>query len=80
MADSFAAQLGPVWVVGKGLVTPRGWISPETRELMEKAQRESEEAQAAMKARDDLAAHTTQVSDQAEEAPCGTPDPWGDLR
>ena len=43
-------SLGPVWVAGKGWVAPRGWLSPEARALMEKAQRECEEAEAALRA------------------------------
>lgn len=37
-------RMEPVWVAGKGLVAPKGWISPETRALMEQAQRECAEA------------------------------------
>lgn len=45
--DSFATCLGPVHVAGRGLVTPKGWISPETRALMQKAQDDCAAAQAA---------------------------------
>lgn len=50
--------LGPVWVNGK-LVTPKGWISPQTRELMAKAQADCVAAQKAMReGRDELSAET----------------------
>lgn len=45
---SGSVHLGPVHVIGRGLVTPNGWISPEQRALMEKAQEETAAAQAAM--------------------------------
>lgn len=38
LLDDMGAHLGPVQVCGRGLVTPKGWISPETRALMAKAQ------------------------------------------
>lgn len=46
--DDFAACLGPVHVAGRGLVAPKGWISPETRALMQKAQEDCAAARAAM--------------------------------
>lgn len=49
---SHLIRMEPVWVGGK-LVYPEGWISPETRELMAKAQADCEAAQAAMKERAD---------------------------
>ncbi|MCV2863334.1 hypothetical protein [Defluviimonas sp. WL0075] len=49
---SVNVELGPVHVIGRGLVAPKGWISPETRALMQKAQDECAAAQAAMTDRD----------------------------
>jgi hypothetical protein len=51
--------LGPIYVVG------RGWISPEARALMQKAQDDCAAAQAAREARGD-----TPIS---EEPPTGDP-------
>ena len=45
---------GPVWVAGKGLVSPPGWISPETRASMQKAQ-------------DDCAAYEAAKAKEAKE-------------
>lgn len=46
-----AGGQGPVWVVGKGWVYPRGAITPEQRELMERTQRQCEADAAAIAAR-----------------------------
>lgn len=46
--DDLGVHLGPVNVIGRGLVTPKGYISPEQRALMQKAQDECAAAQAAM--------------------------------
>lgn len=48
LADSLGVHLGPVHVAGKGRVSPKGWVSPETRALMQKAQDDCAAAQAAM--------------------------------
>lgn len=44
---SAAVRLGPVHVIGRGLVIPEGYISPEQRALMQKAQDECAAASAA---------------------------------
>ncbi|SOC00128.1 hypothetical protein SAMN05877831_102292 [Rhodobacter maris] len=38
MVDYSDVNAAPIWVAGKGLAHPPGWIGPETRALMRKAQ------------------------------------------
>lgn len=67
----------PVWVTGKGLVSPPGWISPETRALMDKAQRECAEAAESIAARKAL----PQGDDKGDGTPAGfVIDPTGGKR
>ncbi|KQB13211.1 hypothetical protein H9N28_08125 [Rhodobacter capsulatus] len=74
----------PVWVAGKGLVSPPGWISPETRALMQKAQDDCAAYQAAKLRNDEKGVSKVDtLSDTAKGT--GTPagfviDPTGGQR
>ena len=67
----------PIWVPGKGLVSPPGWISPETRALMQKAQDDCAAYQAAKASR---SAGETVTPDAPTTPDTTAPDPWGDLK
>jgi len=70
----------PVWVAGKGLVAPKGWISPEARARMQLAQRECEEAAAAM-AKAAAGEQCPSLSDSSNGDPAGfVVDPFGGQR
>lgn len=73
--DGLGVHLGPVHVAGRGLVTPKGWISPETRALMQKAQDDCAAAQSA------LAAAPNDAQRVPDDAPSGfVTDPFGGQR
>lgn len=75
----------PVWVNGK-LVEPKGWLSPETRALMAKAQADCEADQKVRRERDGVVKRdvtddpTTQADDPASGSGASniptTPHSW----
>ena len=65
-------RMEPVWVNGK-LMEPKGWISPETRERMAKAQADCEADQVAMRERRGLPLKLRSVN---ADKPSASHDKW----